>query len=150
MAISASIYYRDGFFEVYADRLGSRRSVAASPLVPAASELPPLSFIWATDELSRGRLEFLGVMIDDLDALDEPALPTLGALGLPRVVCPTAELFDVEVADVLRWAKRTFHGQEAACEVARRAMERSRLASRSFALSRWGLARRGLAVLASR
>jgi hypothetical protein len=45
-----------------------------------------------------------------LDRIGEKEFCELARVELPRVDCPDASLFDAEVADVLRWAQRTYLG----------------------------------------
>ncbi len=105
MAVKADVFYSDGYFAL--DLYPDEERVRVNDLPPVAEFDPrsPLWFFWDADALERGQQEFVGLTVPDLALLDEQHYVTLQRVPLPRVDCPAANLFDAQVADVIRWAQ---------------------------------------------
>lgn len=104
MAVKASLYYDTSMFSIdlYPDE--SREWV---------SDLPddrdwPFDFDWNAQKLERGEYELGGVRVGDVRLISDYWLDELDALDLPRVDVAAADLFDVTIGDVFRWARRTY------------------------------------------
>lgn len=114
MAVSGRAFYSDGYFALNLYPDDDRERIEAAPPVPGWHPTCPVWFYWDGEKHARGEYDFLGVTVIDLDALSEEHLAELARLPLPRVDCPDAGFADVEVVDVLRWAKRTYPGRNPA------------------------------------
>lgn len=68
----------------------------------------PLLFTWDADRLERGEWVLHILEVLNIAALQPRHLAALGQLNLPRLDCYELELFDVSVADALRWAQRQY------------------------------------------
>lgn len=61
---------------------------------------------WDDVKLARGEREFLGIEIIDITLVTEADFAALNRLDLPTIDSPEYGLFDVTIADALRWAQR--------------------------------------------
>lgn len=68
----------------------------------------PFDFDWDAQKLERGEYALGGIRIGDVRLITDYWLDELDTLDLPRVDVPTADLFDVAISDVFRWARRTY------------------------------------------
>ena len=110
MAVNAGIFYSDGLFALDLYPGEARERVGDQPPEIQLTRRSPLWFEWDGEQLERGEYEFVGLKVFSLEHLTDDDLRALERLRLPRVSCPEAGLVDVEVVDVVRWAKATFHG----------------------------------------
>jgi hypothetical protein len=110
VAVAAKTFYSDGYFalDLYPDE--PRERTRDDPPVPGFDPESRLWFFWDGEKLERGEYEFVGLTVLQLDRLGDKEFEELARVPLPRVDCPEAALFDAEVADVLRWAQRTYPG----------------------------------------
>ncbi|MBA2454220.1 MAG: hypothetical protein H0V47_13705 [Chloroflexia bacterium] len=104
MAIVAGIYYDDGLV-----------AVDVYPGVPKAGVMSfpderswPFDFNYDDWKLADGEREFLGIVVLDVSLITDYWLAELDKVDLPRVNVPESGLFDVTIADVLRWARQTY------------------------------------------
>lgn len=104
MAIKAGIRQYDGWV-----------SVELYPGVPKAGVVSypderdwPFDFDYEDAKLAAGEYEFLGIEVLDVSLITDYWLTELGKLDLPRVDVSEAGLFNVSIADVLRWARETY------------------------------------------
>jgi hypothetical protein len=114
MAIASEVFYSDGYFELHLYPEEPRERVGADPPVPSYDRDSPIWLSWDGKKLESGEYEFVGLTIVDLRQLTAQDIQRLQQIPLPRVDLPEASLFHAEVADVLRWAQRTYLGSEAA------------------------------------
>lgn len=105
MAITAEISAFEGFFALN----------LVDPPLPHADILDapddrhwPFDFSYDDEKFARGEREFLGIEVLDVSLITDYWLGELDKLDLPRVDVPEAGLFDVTIADVLRWARETY------------------------------------------
>jgi hypothetical protein len=68
----------------------------------------PFDFFYEDEKLSRGEYELVGIEVLDVSLITEDWLAEMEKLDLPRVDVPEAGLTDVTLADVLRWARKTY------------------------------------------
>jgi hypothetical protein len=61
---------------------------------------------WDDEKLARGEREFLGIEVIDVTLLSEADFAALARLDMPRIDNAEHGLFDVTIADALRWAQR--------------------------------------------
>ncbi len=61
---------------------------------------------WDIEKLTRGEREFLGIEIIDITLVTEADFAALDRLDVPTIDSPDYGLFDVTIADALRWAQR--------------------------------------------
>lgn len=104
MAIIASLYHDDGqvIFDLYLDQYRDR--VADDP----DERNWPFWIYWDAPKLDKGEREFLGIEALDVSHITDYWLTQLEKLNLPRINVPEANLYDVTVADALRWARQTY------------------------------------------
>ena len=111
MALDAALFYSDNYFALNLYWGEPRDRISDLPPVP---EYDPQSRIWLEwdgEKLENDEFEFVGLTVAHLDELTEEDIANLAKVSLPRVSVCEVGLVDVEVADVLRWAMRTYHGQ---------------------------------------
>ncbi len=60
---------------------------------------------WDDEKLTRGEREFLGIEIIDITLVTETDFAAIARLDLPTIDSPAYGLFDVTIADALRWAQ---------------------------------------------
>lgn len=104
MAMKAETTYFEGFFAV---RLSDRNYRAGIGDMPD-ERLWPFDFFYDDDKLARDEYELVGVEVLDVSLITEDWLAEMEKLDLPRVDVPEAHLEDATIADVLRWARRTY------------------------------------------
>lgn len=114
MAIASEVFYSDGYFELHLYPEEPRERVGADPPMPGYDRDSPIWLSWDGKKLESGEHQFVGLTIVDLRQLTPEDIQRLRQIPLPRVDLPEASLFNTEVADVLRWAQRTYLGSEAA------------------------------------
>jgi hypothetical protein len=114
MAVTAALFYSDGYFAIDLYPGEPLVRVEDAPPVPDFDTSTPVLFSWDGELLERDEYRLLGVSVLHLDHVTAPDLEEIDRLTLPRVSIPQAGLIDVVVADVLRWAMKTYHGREAA------------------------------------
>lgn len=68
----------------------------------------PFYFYYDDEKLARGEKALVALEVLDVSNITDDWLSNLDALDLPRVDVPNAGLFDVTIADVLRWARETY------------------------------------------
>ncbi len=112
MAVNAGIFYSDGLFAIDLYLGEARERIGDAPPGVELARQSPLSFEWDGEKLERGEYDFVGLEVFSLEHLTEQDVRVLGQIPLPRVTCTDAGLVDVAVADVVRWAKATYHGVE--------------------------------------
>jgi len=61
---------------------------------------------WDEEKFVRGEREFLGIEIIDITLVTAADFAALARLDLPTIDSPAYGLFDVTIADALRWAQR--------------------------------------------
>ncbi len=61
---------------------------------------------WDEEKLTRGERDFLGIEVIDITLLTEADFAALDRLDLPTIDSAEYGLFDVTIADALRWAQR--------------------------------------------
>lgn len=60
---------------------------------------------WDDEKLARGEREFLGIEVIDITLVTEADFAALDHLEVPTIDSPGYGLFDVTIADALRWAQ---------------------------------------------
>jgi hypothetical protein len=113
MGMKAEFEYREGHFGLNFDPTHVRPRVQSLP-VAGFNPDSALRFYWDPGALERSQHEFVYVVIDDLDWLNEDDLAALQDAPLPRIDCPAAGFEDAALVDLLRWAKATYPGREGA------------------------------------
>ena len=105
MAVTAELYYYDGFVAVN----------LLDPPLPHADVVShpdgrdwPFDFSYDDEKFTLGEREFLGIEVLDVSFITDYWLAELDKVDLPRVDVPEAGLVDVTIADVLRWARQTY------------------------------------------
>ncbi len=61
---------------------------------------------WDDEKLMRGEREFLGIEVIEITLLSEADFAALDRLDLPKINSAEYGLFDMTIADTLRWAQR--------------------------------------------
>lgn len=113
MAVRAELIQHDELLhlDLYPDE--RRLRATDEPDVPGFQPSTNLWFYWDDEKLERGEREFLGIEVEDLKKLTEAELRGLEHLGLPRIDIPEVNLFNVTVADALRWARQAYDKRRA-------------------------------------
>ena len=115
MALIADVLIDGASVSIELHRSRNAAVVADDPDMPDTAELalPRWRWIfWDAEKLEHGEREFAGLELLDVTHLDEAAIDSIERLDLPRLDCRDAGLYDATVADVLRWAKRSYVGRE--------------------------------------
>jgi len=110
VALNAAIFYSDGYFALDLYPGEARDRVGADPPVADWDPRSPIWLYWNGEKLDRDEYEFEGLTVVRLGRLTECDVAALERVPLPQVSCPEVGLIDVEVADVLLWAKKTYRG----------------------------------------
>lgn len=104
MALRAATTYFEGFFAV---RIVDRNFGAGVGDEPD-DRIWPFYFFYDDEKLARDEYELVGVEVLDVSLITEEWLAELEKLDLPRIDVPEAKLEDASIADVLRWARKTY------------------------------------------
>jgi len=111
MAVNAGIFYSDAYLAIDLYPEEERERIEDAPPGLDLDPRSPWAFEWDGEELERGEHEIVSVTVFGLEQLTEPDFAELQRVRLPRVSCPELGLNDVEVAEVVRWAKQNLHGR---------------------------------------
>lgn len=106
MAVAAGIWYYDGGLTIELHPGEQHNWIADNP--DDRSWPMGLWFYYDHDKLERGERVFQGLEVIDISYIEDDWLADLDTLDLPRVDVPEAGLTDASIADVLRWARRTY------------------------------------------
>ena len=101
MIVTAHLYVDDPLvsLDLYPD-------MQKSGVIDAPDDRPwPFQFNYDDAPLADGTRRFLGIDVLDITNVDDTWLCELDKLNLPRVDVTNANLRNVTVADVLRWAR---------------------------------------------
>lgn len=104
MALTGRITTYEGFFAI---RIVDRNYRAGVGDFPDDRDWP-FDFFYEDEKLARGEYELVGIEVLDVSLITEEWLAEMEKLDLPRVDVPEADLFDATLADVLRWARKTY------------------------------------------
>lgn len=106
MAVKADLYLDRTIVGIalLPDNRGS--SIADDIDVPGYSANAVTWWYWDEEKLTRGEREFLGIEVIDITLLHEADFAALDRLDVPRIDNVEHGLFDVTIADALRWAQR--------------------------------------------
>jgi hypothetical protein len=109
VAISATLYYDDGFVGLMLLPIGEREKVADAPDVAGYEPATSLYYYWdAVKLIEHNEYDFLGIEITDIGRLYDTDLEVIDSLNLPRVNVTEAGIVDGTVGDVLRWARKVY------------------------------------------
>lgn len=105
MAIEAQIYRDQRVVDITLYPGEGRSSIADDIDVPGFAANTYLWWYWDEGKLACGEREFLGIEIADVTTLSEADFAAIACLDLPTIDSPAYGLFDVTIADALRWAQ---------------------------------------------
>lgn len=106
MAVDASFYLDGSIAGIVLLPKGRRSSIADDIDVPGYTANDITWWYWDEEKLARGEREFLGIEVIDITLLTEADFVAIARLDLPTIDSPAYGLFDVTIADALRWAQR--------------------------------------------
>jgi hypothetical protein len=109
MAVEAAVHYDDGLVGLMLLPIGAREKVGDDPNVEGYDPGGRLWFYWDAEKLyGTEEYDFLGLEINDIGMLRDEDLTVIDQLDLPHVDVPEAGMYDAPIADVLRWARKTY------------------------------------------
>jgi hypothetical protein len=106
MAVNADFYLDGSIVGIVLLPENRRSSIGDDIDVPGYTANDITWWYWDDEKLARGEREFLGIEVIDITLLSEEDFAALARLDLPTIDSPTYGLFDVTIADALRWAQR--------------------------------------------
>jgi hypothetical protein len=109
MAVTATLYYDDGFVGLMLNPIGNREKVGDDPIVPDYDTPGYLYYYWDAVKLEEQNVyDFIGIEVIDIGRLKDQDLEVMDSLNLPRVNVPEIGMVDTSVGDVLRWARAVY------------------------------------------
>jgi hypothetical protein len=106
VAINAGIYRDRSIIDIILYPGEGRSSIGDDIDVPGYTANAITWWYWDDEKLARGEREFLGIEVIDITLLSEADLAAVARLDLPHIDNAEHGLFDVTIADALRWAQR--------------------------------------------
>ena len=106
MAVNAHFYLDGRIVGIVLLPMGRGSSIGDDIDVPGYTANALTWWYWDEEKLARGEREFLGIEIIDITLVTEADFAALARLDLPTIDSTEYGLFDVTIADALRWAQR--------------------------------------------
>ncbi|MCA1670268.1 MAG: hypothetical protein LC793_23365 [Thermomicrobia bacterium] len=105
MAISADLYLDRNIVGITLLLENRGSSIGDDIDVPGYTANAVTWWYWDSEKLMRGEREFLGIEVIDITLVTEADFAALDRLDLPTIDSPADGLFNVTIADALRWAQ---------------------------------------------
>lgn len=106
MAVNADLYLDGSIVGIVLLPENRGSSISDDIDVPGYNANAITWWYWDEEKLMRGEREFLGIEIIDITSVTEDDLAAVSRLDVPTIDSPAYGLFDVTIADALRWAQR--------------------------------------------
>ena len=106
MAVNAEMYHDRDIIDILLHPDQGRSLIGDDRDVPGYTANALTWWYWDEEKLARGEREFLGIEIIDITLLSETDFAAVARLDLPMIDSAEYGLFDVTIADALRWAQR--------------------------------------------
>lgn len=105
MAVNAHFYCDDTIIGIVLLPMGRGSSIGDDIDMPSYTANALTWWYWDEEKFVRGEREFLGIEIIDSTFVTEADFAALDHFDLPMIDSPEYGLFDVTIADALRWAQ---------------------------------------------
>ncbi len=106
MAIDADLYLDRNIVGITLLPENRGSSIGDDINVPGYTANDITWWYWDDEKLIRGERDFLGIEVINITLLTEADFAALARLNLPTIDSAEYGLFDVTIADTLRWAQR--------------------------------------------